>query len=69
MSNLAEGVIENGIKKGVRQGIKTGRVIGERECRLEIARRMVRKGYRDEEIAEISGANVEEIEKIRREEP
>ena len=52
--------IEEGIKQGTRQGIEQG----SNDTKKEIARNMKEKNYPIEDIKEITGLSIEEIEKI-----
>ena len=52
---------EEGKKEGLNEGIKKGREEGLKEKSIEIARNMLKKGYKIEDIAEISGLSKEEI--------
>ena len=49
--------LNEGIKKGKEEGLKEG----EKNGKIEIARNMLKKGYKIEDIAEISGLSKEEI--------
>ena len=55
--------IEQGIQQGIEQGIQQGIEQGQRHKALESARLMKQKGYRIDDIAEITGLSGEEIEK------
>jgi predicted transposase/invertase (TIGR01784 family) len=50
--------IEQGIEKGIEQGIEKGKLKG----KIENARKMKQKGYPLEDIIEITGLSIEEIE-------
>ena len=59
----AEGVAE-GIAKGKAEGLEEGREEGRAETRLEMARKMKAKGYSPEDLTEITGLSLEEIEAL-----
>ena len=52
---------QKGLEEGEKKGIEKGREEGLKEKSIEIARNMLKKGYKIEDIAEISGLSVEEI--------
>ena len=49
--------LEEGEKKGIKKGLKEGKI--------EIAKNMLKKGYKIEDIVEISGLSIEEIETLK----
>ena len=51
-------------KKGHAEGLAEGRAEGRAEEKLENARRMKSKGYPLDDIADITGLTIEEIEKL-----
>ena len=51
-------------KKGHAEGLAEGRVEGRAEEKLENARRMKSKGYPLDDIVDITGLTIEEIEKL-----
>ena len=51
-------------KKGHAEGLAEGRAEGRVEEKLENARRMKSKGYPLDDIADITGLTIEEIEKL-----
>ena len=62
-------MIENSIKiryskLGIKQGIKQGIEQGSKEKEIEIVRNMKANNYPIEDIEEITGLSIEEIEKI-----
>ncbi|WPX08798.1 Rpn family recombination-promoting nuclease/putative transposase [Anaerocellum danielii] len=52
-----------GLQQGLQQGLKQGM----RESQIKIAKKMILKGAKDEEIAEITELDIEEIKKLRKE--
>ena len=56
--------LEQGIEQGIKQGIEQGIERGREKNKLENAKRMKDKGYPLEEIADITGLSIEEIEKL-----
>ena len=48
-------------QKGLEEGEKKGKEEGKKEKSIEIAKNMLKKGYKIEDIAEISGLSIEEI--------
>jgi len=54
-----------GLEKGLKEGLKEGRAEGEHKQAIESARKMLNKGYSKEDISEISGLSIEEIEKLK----
>ena len=71
-NNLDMGVIEiinkrereKGIEAGIKTGIKTGIKKGRKEEALAIAKRLKAKGGALDEIAEVTGLSLQEIEKL-----
>ena len=61
---LEEG-IEKGIEKGIEQGIQRGKLEGAHEKALETARAMLNKDYSVNDIAELTGLSIQEIESLR----
>ena len=55
-------------KRGLEQGIELGKIEGERNRNIEIAINMLNKNMKLEDIVEVTGLSIEEIEKIRGEE-
>ena len=51
-------------KKGHAEGLAEGRAEGRAEAKLENARRMKAKGYPLDDIVDITGLTIEEIEKL-----
>lgn len=62
--NCLDYAIEQGLEQGIEQGIKQGIERGREKNKLENAKRMKDKGYPLEEIADITGLSIEEIEKL-----
>ena len=56
--------IEQGIKQGIEQGIEQGIIQGISQNQEENARRMLKKGYPLEDIAEITGLSLESIHSL-----
>ncbi len=56
--------IEKGLEKGLKKGLEEGRKEGIEIERLKNARGMKAKGYPLEDIAQITGLSVEEIQKL-----
>ena len=54
--------LEEGLKKGIKKGLKEG----EKKGKIEIAKNMLKKGYKIEDIAEISGLSIEEIKLLKK---
>ena len=64
---LAEGILEGhaeGLAEGIAEGRAEGLTEGRKDEKLNIARRLKAKNMRPEEILEITGLTLEEIEKI-----
>jgi len=62
---LASGKYDDGLKAGEKIGIEKGRAEGEKQKAFEMARKLKAKGIMsDNEIAEISGLTLDEIQKI-----
>lgn len=57
--------LEKGLEKGLKEGRAKGRAEGEHKQAIESARKMLNKGYSKEDISEISGLSIEEIEKLK----
>ena len=55
---------KEGIEQGRKQGIEEGRKEGRKEVRLENARKVKQKGYPIEDIADITGLTMAEIEAL-----
>ena len=55
-----------GEEKGLEKGLKKGKKEGEKNKSLEIAKNMLKKSYKIEDIAELSGLSIDEIEKINK---
>ena len=56
--------MEEGLKKGTEQGLKQGKLEGEKTANLRNAKRMKQKGLDVDDIAEITGLSLEDIEKL-----
>ena len=55
---------EQGMKQGLEQGMKQGKLEGEKTANLRNAKRMKQKGLDVDDIAEITGLSLEDIEKL-----
>ena len=56
---------KDGIKEGIQFGREEGRQVGFVECKLEIAKNMMGKGFANDEIAEITGLPIKSILNIK----
>ena len=54
------------LRIGEEKGLKKGKKEGEKNKSLEIAKNMLKKSYKIEDIAELSGLSIDEIEKINK---
>ena len=61
---IQEGM-QQGIQEGMQAGIQQGTQQGIQQGQINIARRMLAKGLDIEDIAELAGLSVEEIEKLK----
>ena len=52
-------------KEGYEDGLEDGRIEGRKDEREEIIRNAFRKSYTPEQIAEFTGAELEEVMKVR----
>ncbi|RKQ30021.1 hypothetical protein D8M06_16790 [Oceanobacillus halophilus] len=59
--------IEEGIEKGIEQGLEQGIEEGIEHGIKKVITNMLQKGFSDEIIAEVSGVDREEIERIKKE--
>ena len=59
-----DGIVE-GIKKGISQGISQGITQGIMENSIAIAKKLLSRNNSKEEVAEITGLKIEEIEKLQ----
>lgn len=57
--------LEKGRYEGKREGKLEGKLEGQQESKLEIAKKLIRKGFGISEIVEITGLNVEEIAELQ----
>ena len=55
---------EQGMEQGLKQGMKQGKLEGEKTANLRNAKRMKQKGLDVDDIAEITGLSLEDIEKL-----
>ena len=51
--------------KAYKDGQESGKEIGEKENKIEIAKKMLVKGMSDEEIIELTGITVEDLEELK----
>ncbi|OJG78922.1 hypothetical protein RV10_GL001045 [Enterococcus pallens] len=54
-------------KEGMDKGLEKGRTIGENEKALEIAVNCLKKGMKPEEVAELTGLSIEQINELKKE--
>lgn len=66
VSNIAR-VLDESLERKFNEGIQQGIQQGEYRTKVEIARKLILKGASDEDIAEITELDIEEIRKLRRE--
>ena len=59
--------IEEGIQQGIQQGMQHGIQKGKQEGMREIAKKMIAKGNRNEEIVELTNLTIQEIQVLRQE--
>ena len=67
-AGLKEGIkkgMEKGMKKGIEQGLKKGIETGKRKEKLEMAKRLLKRDMVIEDIADITGLPIDEIEKLK----
>ncbi|AWO75027.1 transposase [Geobacillus thermoleovorans] len=57
--------IKQGMKQGMKQGIEQGRQKGIEEGKIDIAKKMLAKGYDVDTIHELTGLPVEKIERVK----
>ena len=65
---MAEGMTKGmaeGMTKGMAKGMTKGMAEGERKKALETARKMLSKGFEREDICDITGLSIEEIEELK----
>ena len=63
----AEGMkqgMKQGMEQGMMQGLEQGKLEGEKATNLRNAKRMKQKGLDVDDIAEITGLSLEDIEKL-----
>ncbi len=56
--------LEEGLEKGRAEGLEKGRAEGVLQAKIEDAMKMKRKGFSDNDIAEITGLSLEEVSQI-----
>ena len=56
--------MEQGMKQGMKQGMEQGKLEGEKAANLRTAKKMKQKGLDVDDIAEITGLSLEDIEKL-----
>ena len=67
MSSAWETGMEKGLQEGMKQGMQQGLQQGIRQERQDIVFRMLEKGMNPEMIADLTGMNIEEIQKLEEE--
>ncbi|WAM31396.1 Rpn family recombination-promoting nuclease/putative transposase [Caldicellulosiruptor naganoensis] len=65
LRKIREEWYHEGIQKGIQDGLQQGLQQGLQKKELEIAEKMIVKGYSDEEIHEITGLDIEKIKELR----
>ena len=55
---------QHGYERGMEEGMKQGKLEGEKATNLRNAKRMKQKGLDVDDIAEITGLSLEDIEKL-----
>jgi predicted transposase/invertase (TIGR01784 family) len=66
VSNVARLLDESQMRKfneGVIQGIQKGKIEG----KIEVAKKMIRRGFSDEDIAELTELDIEKVKELRKE--
>ncbi|AGT33189.1 hypothetical protein M493_14755 [Geobacillus genomosp. 3] len=58
--------IQQGVKQGIKQGIEQGRQKGIEEGKIDIAKKMLAKGYDVGTIHELTGLPAEKIEQLKK---
>ena len=61
----AEKLRKQGKQEGLEEGLEEGEKKGKQEAKLEDARRMLEKGYPIEDVCEITGLSLDEVEKLK----
>jgi len=56
--------IEQGIQYGIEQGVQQGLEQGEKRKALEAARKMLKKGFSLEEVADLTGLTISELKSL-----
>lgn len=66
--SMREGAYEEGMQKGKQQGLKEeiqlGKHNGEKNKSKEIAKKLLNKGVKEDEVSDITGLTIEEIKKL-----
>ena len=57
--------LKEGLDKGLKEGLDKGLKEGEKNKSIEIAKNMLKKGYKIEDISELSGLSLDEIEELK----
>ncbi|AKM20129.1 flagellar assembly protein H [[Flavobacterium] thermophilum] len=58
--------LKQGIKQGMKQGIEQGRQKGIEEGKIDIAKKMLAKGYDVDTVHELTGLPAEKIEQLKK---
>ena len=58
-------IFKEGLEEGIEKGIEKGIVQGEKQKVLEIAEKLLKKGFSVEEVADDTGLGVEEVKAIQ----
>jgi len=66
VSNIAR-VLDESLERKFNEGIRQGIQQGEYRTKVEIAKKLILKGASDEDIAEVTELDIEEIRKLRKE--
>jgi predicted transposase/invertase (TIGR01784 family) len=62
-----DAAVNNAVKKAEKKAEKKGKIEGKIEREIEIAKNMIKKGFDDETIAEVTGLTIEQIQALREE--
>ena len=57
--------LRKGLRKGMKKGLEKGLKQGEHKHAVETARRMMKKNYKYDDIAEMTGLTIDEIKELR----
>lgn len=56
--------LQQGLQKGLQQGLQKGLLEGEKRKALATARKLKQKGMSIQEIAELTGLSIDEVQKL-----